>query len=295
MSSAAISGVWTALITPMRNGAVDDDAFKRLIDAQIAGGVSGIVISGTTGEAASLNADERLQLMSMAVRHANGRIGVMGGTSASGTQETCDFTARAVQTGISHVLVATPAYNKPTQAGLVEHFKAVSDAAGKAEVMLYNVPGRTACNMLPETVAKIGEACANVTSVKEASGDLVQMANVRRLSQTVTLMSGDDGVLLPVLSLGGRGVVSVISNAVPALVVAVVKAWEAGDREGAANAQLRLLPLIRIAFSESNPIPVKWAMKLLGFGDGGARLPMTTATEATQQAMEAELKSLGVL
>ena len=289
--ASAFSGVWTALATPFKNQQIDADGLKKLIDYQVKGGVDGVIACGTTGESATLSWDEKLEVIALTVKYAKGRVKVLAGTGTSSTSETIRFTEAATKLKPDGCLVVTPAYNKPTQDGLVEHYKAVAKCT-RLPIMLYNVPGRTACNMLPETAARIAAECKNVVATKEASGNITQMSQVKVAAPNLTLLSGDDGLTLPSLAIGSEGVVSVITNVAPKLMSGLLAAWNSGKLEKARQLHEQAQPLIETMFAEANPIPVKYALSIMGIGDGSVRLPLLPASAKLKPRVDGVLKSL---
>lgn len=281
-------GLYTAIVTPMtHDGELDMAAFDRLIDMQIEAGVDGIVVTGSTGEGATTTTAEKEQLWSAAVARANGRIPVIAGTGSNDTRATVDLTRRAVDCGVHGVLVVTPYYNKPTPAGQIAHYRAVADAVD-VPVILYNVPGRTATNMSPETQLAIAAACPNVVATKEASANLEQMCEIIKDAPShFTLLAGDDSLALPIIACGGTGVIAVISNYAPKRFGRLVHAALHHDLDTARIEQRALMPYYKANFLESNPVPVKYIMHLLGHMDASYRLPLVGPTEHTQQALRA--------
>lgn len=290
--SIAFEGAWTALITPFKAGEIDDAAYDKLIEHQISGGIFGLVVCGTTGESVTLTSEEKLHQIKRTVELAKGRVPVMAGTGSSSTRATVDMTRRACELGVDAVLVVTPAYNKPTQAGLVEHFRQVSSASSKP-IMLYNVPGRTACNMLPATVAEIAKSCSNVVAIKEAGGSVAQMSECHRLAPSVTLMSGDDALALPSLAVGSTGVVSVLSNLAPKQVGDVIRLYNEGKRDQAIALHEKLVPAVDAIFAEANPTPIKYCMSKIGIGDDSVRPPLLPATPALRERLDRIMQELG--
>jgi len=290
--SISYRGAWTALITPFKAGEIDDAAYTKLIEQQIAGGISGLVVCGTTGESVTLTESEKIHQIKRTVELAKGRIPVMAGTGSSSTAATVEFSKQVCELGVDALLVVSPAYNKPTAAGMIAHFKAVSAASSKP-IMLYNVPGRTASNVLPATVAAIADACPNVEAIKEASGSVAQMSECHRLAPGVALMSGDDALCLPSLAIGSGGVVSVISNLLPRQVSDVVRYFEEGKLADAIKLHEQLTPVVELMFAEANPTPVKYAMSKIGIGDDSVRLPLLPASPALREKIDAALKERG--
>lgn len=279
------SGSIVAIVTPFREGQVDEEALRELIDFQIKNGTSGIVPCGTTGESATLSMEEHCRMIDITVDAVGKRVPVIAGTGGNSTSEAIELTLHAKKAGADATLQVSPYYNKPTQEGLYRHFKAIAEAVPLPQV-LYNIPGRTGVNMLPETVARLSEL-PEIVAIKEASGNLVQMAEVMELAgDRITMLSGDDNLVLPVLSIGGKGVISVIANIVPARIAGLVAKWLGGDLEGARMDYFRLLPICRAMFLETNPIPVKTALALMGKLKAGFRLPMTPMTPENQSLLE---------
>ncbi|MFW5807608.1 MAG: 4-hydroxy-tetrahydrodipicolinate synthase [Spirochaetota bacterium] len=281
-------GVYTALITPFRDGEVDYDSLDRVIEHQIQGGVTGVLPMGTTGESPTVSHDEHITIIRHVIGRVNGRGRVLAGTGSNSTTEAVYLSQEAEKAGADAVLLVNPYYNKPPQRALVEHFAAVADAVN-VPVVLYNIPGRTGINFLPESVEKLCKRCDNVVAIKEASGSIQQMMEVKeRLGDRIALMSGDDNLTLPVLAVGGTGVVSVLSNIIPADVVRIVQDYRSGDVDKARDAFFKLLPLCRMMFLETNPIPIKAAMAKAGFCTGEIRKPLLRLTDENEaKLMEA--------
>ncbi len=288
------SGVYTALITPFKDGKVDFDAFGALIENQYKNGVSGLVPCGTTGESPTLSYEEHEAVIEFCVKRSNGRMKVLAGTGSNSTDEAIHFTEFAKKVGCDGALLVSPYYNKPTQKGLYLHFKAVADAVN-IPVVLYNIAGRTSVNIEPATVAKLCKDCKNIVGVKEASGSLGQMSAIKALTPGIDLMSGDDALTLPLLAVGGCAVISVLSNILPAEVVSLVKAFEGGNVKEAVNIHYRLLPLVNAMFIETNPVPVKTAASMLGICSLELRLPMCEMEEANKLKLEKAMKDFGLL
>jgi 4-hydroxy-tetrahydrodipicolinate synthase len=297
-----LEGTWTALVTPMCDDAartVDFAALDRLVDQQLAGGIDGLVACGTTGEASTLDESEYVAVVAAVAKRAAGKVPVLAGTGGNDTRKTVKTTVAAASLGVDGVLVVTPYYNKPNQQGLLEHYRAVADAS-PLPVVLYNVPGRTGCNLLPATVTALAQH-GNVCGVKEASGSLDQVQQIllglRSVARTTpfTVVSGDDGLCVPMYSLGARGVISVVSNVAPARTAALWRDFAGGRTAAAAAGQIDLAPLVKTLFSEPNPQPCKMALALLGLMAPAARLPLVTATEATETLLRADLIALGMM
>ncbi|MFH1488907.1 MAG: 4-hydroxy-tetrahydrodipicolinate synthase [Pseudomonadota bacterium] len=288
------SGSIVAIVTPFKNGKVDEEGYRKLIEYQISNGTRAIVPCGTTGESATLSMSEHGRVIDIAVAAVNKRVPVIAGTGGNSTAEAIALTKHAKEVGADATLQVCPYYNKPTQEGLYQHFKAIAEAVPLPQV-LYNIPGRTGINMLPETVARCAEI-AEVVAIKEASGSLGQMAEVLQLAgDKITLLSGDDNLTLPVLSLGGKGVVSVVANIAPKDSADMIAAWEKGDVEGARALFYKLLPLCQAMFYETNPIPVKTSLALMGKIDGEIRLPMTPMAPSNLEKLKKALGAYGLL
>jgi len=267
-------GVYTAVITPFRKGKIDYDSYFKILENQISSGVAGVVPCGTTGESPTLSYEEHKELIQKTVAVVNKRIQVIAGTGSNSTEEAIELTEKACADGVDGILTVNPYYNKPTQEGLYQHFAKIAEHSSKP-VMLYNIPGRTNVNLLPETVQRLSEL-KQITSIKEATGDLGQMAKVISLtSPDFHLLSGDDNLTLPVLSIGGKGVVSVVSNLFPRACVDMVSLYMRGDTTASQKIYYKLLSVFINAFIETNPIPIKAAMSWFGYCDNELRLPMT--------------------
>jgi 4-hydroxy-tetrahydrodipicolinate synthase len=288
------SGSYVALVTPFKNGGVDKETLKDLIEFQIANGTAGIVPCGTTGESATLSYEEHEEVIRITVATARKRVKVVAGTGSNSTAEAIHLTQYAERAGCDGVLLVSPYYNKPTQKGLHLHFAAVANAV-KIPVILYNIQSRTAVNIEPATIARIARDCKNVVAVKEASGSLDQMAQIHALSPDLDILSGDDALTLPVLSIGGTGVISVAANIVPKDVAELVSSYAAGDLAKARELHYRLLPLIKALFVETNPIPVKTAMGMLGMCSADLRLPMCEMDETNKKKVAKALKDYGLI
>jgi len=287
-------GLLTALVTPFRDGALDEAAFRSLARRQLDGGVDGLVPCGTTGEAPTLPVSEHIQVVRWAVEEAAGRVPVMAGIGSNSTA-TAIATAREVEAaGAQGVLATAPYYNKPTQEGLYRHFKAIAEST-RLEVCLYDVPGRSGIRILPETVARLSQI-GNITTIKDATGDMSVISELLRLcGDRMTLLSGDDFTVLPFLALGGAGTISVASNVAPARMKALVDAGRAGDLVAARAIHLALFPMFKALFLETNPIPVKAGMAAMGLLEDELRLPLCPMSEVPREALLAVLREVGVL
>ena len=287
-------GSYVALVTPFKNGAVDFDKLKEIIEFQIENGTAGIVPCGTTGESATLSMEEHEAVIEATVKVVNKRVKVMAGTGANCTDEAIALTKFAQKVGCDAALLVSPYYNKPTQKGLFLHFKAISESTD-IPLVLYNIMGRTAVNIEVATTAKIVEQCKNVVGVKEASGSLEQMALTKLACPKINLISGDDALTLPVLSIGGVGIISVVANIVPKAVSELVEHFFAGRFVQARELHYKLLPLVKAMFIETNPIPVKTAMARLGMCSDEFRLPMCSMEDANKSKLKVALKNYGLL
>ena len=287
-------GSIVAIVTPFKDGQVDEEAYRGLIEEQIENGTSAIVPCGTTGESATLSMEEHARVIDIAVSAVNKRVPVIAGAGGNSTQEAVELSRHAKEAGADATLQVTPYYNKPTQEGLYRHFEAIAKAVPLPQV-LYNVPGRTSVNMLPETVARLAEI-PEIVAIKEASGSLAQMADVLNLAgDKITLLSGDDNVTLPVLSIGGKGVISVVANLIPGDNARMVQAWEEGRPDEARERFFRLFPLCKAMFYETNPIPVKTALALMGKIGGEMRLPLSPMSPANVERLRKDLQDYGIL
>jgi len=282
-------GTFTALVTPFRDGGIDVSAFEQLIETQIAAGITGMVAIGTTGESPTLSHEEREQVIRVAVAKANKRSLVLAGTGSNSTEHAIAQTKLAEKLGVDAALLVAPYYNKPSQEGLFRHFKAVADATS-LPIMLYNIPGRCGVDIVPETVARLAKECRNIVSIKEASGSVERVGELRRnLPDAFTILSGDDSLTLPFMAVGAVGVVSVASNLFPSEVSAVVRTCESGDLKSAEKLHRKLLPLFKDLFIEPNPVPVKTALAWRGAMAAEVRLPLCEMSEANQARLRKTL------
>ena len=293
MADPLFTGSGVAIVTPFSGDRVAEDVLRALVRFHIENGTDALIVCGSTGEAATMSVDEQRQTVEIAIDENGGRLPVIVGCGGSSTRDVVQLAENGARAGADALLVSGPPYNKPTQQGLTLHVRAVLDATDKP-VILYNVPGRSAVNMLPATVAALAED-DRVIAIKEASGDLSQVAEVARLTAgRLALYSGNDDQVLPIMSLGGRGVISVLANVAPEAVSRMVKAYLEGETAEATELQLRYLPLIQALFVESNPIPVKAAVGMLGFEVGGLRLPLTAPIPATRERLAAAMRDVGI-
>lgn len=289
-----LRGSMVALVSPFRNGHVDEDALKRLVEFHVAGGTTAVVPCGTTGESATLSHEEHDQVVERVVQASRGRIPVIAGTGSNNTTEAIRLTKHAKQAGADAALLISPYYNKPTQRGLHLHFQAIAEAVD-IPLILYNIASRTAVNIEPDTIAKLVTDCPSIVAIKEASGSLEQMSRILQLTnRRIALLSGDDALTLPTLAIGGTGVISVVANLVPKDVAAMIRAFEQGQNNQAIEWHIKLLPLVKALFLETNPIPVKTAMGLLGMIDPELRLPLCAMEGATLDTLRAALEAYGL-
>ena len=294
MKNTIFTGMATAIVTPMHtDGSIDYEALSRFVEFQIGSGINGLVVMGTTGENATIEPEDQKKVIAYTVEKAAGRVPVIAGTGTNNTEHVLHNTRNACQVGADAVLVVTPYYNKATQNGLVTHFTAVADES-TLPVILYNVPGRTGCNLLPKTVAKLSEH-PNIAAIKEATGSLAQMIEIMHLcGDKIDVYSGEDGLTVPMMAMGAKGTISVLSNVAPRQSVAMTDACLRGDYAAAAKMQCDLLPLINALFSEVNPIPAKAATAAMGFGADALRLPLTSMEEQNRAVLFAEMRKLGI-
>ncbi|MFQ6023569.1 MAG: 4-hydroxy-tetrahydrodipicolinate synthase [Acidiferrobacterales bacterium] len=288
-------GSMVALVTPMRgDGSVDVPAIHRLIDFHIENGTNAIIAVGTTGESATLNVDEHCQVVKETVQHVNGRIPVIAGTGANSTAEAIELTRFAHEARADACLLVTPYYNKPTQEGLYRHYKAIAEAVPIPQI-LYNVPGRTACDMQPATVIRLAPI-ANIVGIKEASAEIDRVPQITEAcGDSMAVYSGDDATALDLILAGGKGVISVTTNIAPRQMSEMCKAALEGDEAGARTINDRLMDVHKTLFVESNPIPVKWALKEMGWIEGGIRLPLTPLADKHHETVRQALQRAGIL
>jgi len=290
----ALRGAMVALVTPFRDDAIDGPALRQLVEMHVEAGTSALVPCGTTGESATLSHEEHDRVIELTVEAARGRIPVIAGTGSNNTREAIRLTKHAKDVGADAALLIAPYYNRPTQRGLYLHFQAIAEAV-ELPLILYNIAARTAVNIEPETFAQLA-GLRNIVGVKESSGNLEQMSRILDLTQgRLALLSGDDALTLPVLAIGGTGVISVVANLVPRDVCAMVDAFQASRQEEAQRWHQRLSPLTKALFLETNPIPVKTAMGLLGMIDPQLRLPLCGLSEANLTRLKAALQAYGLL
>jgi 4-hydroxy-tetrahydrodipicolinate synthase len=284
-------GTFTALVTPFREKGIDFAGLEKLVEAQIAAGIDGIVAVGTTGESPTLSHDERESVIRRCVEIAKGRCAVLAGTGSYSTRDAIEATKKAEQLGVNAALIVAPYYNKPSQEGLFRHFKAIADSAS-LPIMLYNIPGRCGVDIAADTVVRLAEACRNIVSLKEASGSVERVSELRgRLPEAFTILSGDDSLTLPFMSVGAAGVVSVASNLIPTEISALVTAYGRGEAQTAEKMHRRLFPLLKDLFIEPNPVPVKTALGWRGIISAECRLPLCEMSEANQGRLRKTLQA----
>ena len=293
---AIFKGAGVALVTPMKEDlSVDYEKLEELVNFHVENGTDAIIICGTTGEAATLSHEEHLDVIKACVEYTKKRIPVVAGTGSNCTETAIYLSQKAEEYGADGLLVVSPYYNKATQDGLVKHFTAIANSV-KLPILLYNVPSRTGCNILPETIVKLVKNVDNIVGVKEASGNISQVAKLMELAEgQVDLYSGNDDQIVPVMSLGGIGVISVLSNIAPKETHDIVAKYLEGDTKGSLELQLKYLSVINALFKEVNPIPVKKALNLMGKKAGSLRMPLTDMSEANTAILEAEMKKVGLL
>lgn len=293
---AVFKGAGVAIVTPMKdNFDVNYEKLEELIDTQIKEGTDAIIIAGTTGESATLTMEEHRDVIRAAVEFTKHRVPVVAGTGSNSTRTAIQLSQEAEEAGADGLLIVTPYYNKATQEGLVAHYSAIADST-KCPVIMYNVPGRTGCNLLPETVAALVKAKENIVGLKEATGNMAQAAQTMNLTDgKLDLYSGEDGLVVPLMSIGAIGVISVWSNVAPAKVHQMCESFLQGDLETARRLQLEAIPLINALFSEVNPIPVKKALSLMGFEAGPLRAPLCEMSPANAAKLEKIMKDYGIL
>jgi len=293
--SQTFQGSFVAMVTPFRSGKVDEAKLKELVEFHITHGTDGLIPCGTTGESPSLSHDEHRRVVELVIEAARGRIRVVAGTGSNSTAEAIDMTKHAERAGATGALVVNPYYNKPTQEGLYRHFRAVAEATA-LPILVYNIQGRTAVNIETPTMERLARDCRNIVGVKEASGSLDQMSQViLACGPDFSVLSGDDNITLPLLAIGGRGVISVIANIVPRETSEMVHAALDGDWKRARELHYKLFPLARAAFLETNPIPIKEAMGMVGMLEPEFRLPMCRMGDANREKLRAILTAYGLV
>lgn len=293
---AIFKGAGVAIVTPFKeDGSVNYDKFAELIEFQIAGGTDAIIVCGTTGESSTLTHEEHLDVIRFCAERVKGRIPVVAGTGSNCTETAVYLSTEAEKYGVDGLLLVTPYYNKATQNGLYAHYKKIADSV-KLPIILYNVPSRTGCNIMPQTVARLCTEVENIVGVKEASGNISQITKVKALAgDKVDLYSGNDDQIVPILSLGGVGVISVLSNVAPKQTHEICQKFLDGDVAGSAAGQLRAIDLCDALFSEVNPIPVKAALNLMGKAVGGTRMPLSEMEPANVERLKKAMQEYGIL
>ncbi|MBM6899849.1 4-hydroxy-tetrahydrodipicolinate synthase [Gemmiger formicilis] len=295
MKKPVFTGAAVAIITPMHaDGSVNYDELGRIIEDQIANHTDAIVICGTTGESPALDHEEHTQCIRYTVQKVAGRVPVIAGTGSNDTRYAIQLSQQAQEDGADALLLVTPYYNKTSQAGLIAHYTAIANAVD-LPCILYNVPSRTGCNLQPATLAELAKL-PNINAVKEASGNISQVAEIAELcGDELNIYSGNDDQIVPLLALGGKGVISVLSNVAPQYTHDLCAKWLAGDTAGSLEMQLKALPLCKALFADVNPIPVKWAMNRLGWQAGACRLPLVEPSAAVQARLETAMRDFGLL
>ena len=293
MKTPVFEGMASAIITPLNEKGIDFELFAKLVEWQIAEGIDGIVVCGTTGEGSTLTDEEHKAAIEFMVKQVAGRVPVIAGTGSNDTAYAVELTKHACQIGVDGVLTVTPYYNKATQKGLIKSFTRIADAS-TVPVILYNVPSRTGVNIAPKTVLELSKH-PNINAVKEASGDISQIAEIAHLcGDNINIYSGNDDQVVPIMSLGGKGCISVLSNLLPKETSEMCRLFREGDVKAAAKLQLKYIPLINALFSEVNPIPVKAAMAKMGFCEDYLRLPLTPMEDAARENLYAQMKNAGI-
>ena len=294
MSRSLFRGSGVALVTPMTPDGIDFPALGRLIEWHIASGTDALVLCATTGEGATLTYAERAEIIERSIRQVNGRVPVIVGTGSNNTASAIALSHEACAAGADGVLVVTPYYNKTSQAGLLAHYTAIADAV-HIPCILYNVPSRTGCNLTPATLAELAKH-PNINAVKEASGNISHVAEIAAAcGDSLNIYSGNDDQIVPLLALGGKGVISVLSNVAPQYTHDICAKWFAGETAESLSMQLKAVPLIKALFADVNPIPVKWAMNRLGWNAGDCRLPLVAPSAAVQAQLETAMQEFGLL
>ena len=293
MKNTVFKGMATAMVTPMTEKGVDFDTLAKFIEFQIESGINALVAVGTTGESATLSPEERKAVIRFTVQQVAGRVPVIAGTGTNNTAHVLDFTQSACDDGADAVLVVTPYYNKATQKGLIAHYTAVADASTKP-VIMYSVPSRTGCKIMPDTAAVLSQH-PNIVGFKDANGDMDStVETIAKCGDNLCIYSGEDSLTVPMLSMGGMGCISVLSNVVPGLAVEMCNKFFAGDVAGAAALQCKVLPLVRALFSEVNPIPAKAAVAAMGFGEEYLRMPLSYLEDHNRENLLTQMRALGV-
>jgi len=289
------TGTYTAIVTPFKHGQLDEAALARLVKHQVKGGVDGIVPVGTTGESPTVDTDEHIRIIELSVKFAAGKVKVLAGTGANSTSEAIGLTKAAERVGADGSLQVAPYYNKPTQEGLYQHFKAIAKNT-KLPIMLYSIPGRCGIEIAVPTVKHLAADCKNIIGIKEAGGNADRVSQLRAaLGAKFEILSGDDALTLPFMAVGAQGVISVAANVAPREVATMVRAFAAGDARKALQIHQKLYPLFKDLFIETNPVPVKAALAMLGIGDEEYRLPLVRMSAANRATLKAAMKAAGIL
>jgi len=289
-----LKGAITAIVTPFKNGQLDEEAYRQLIELQIEGGIHGIVPCGTTGESATLSHAEHKRVVEICLDQVKKRVPVIAGTGSNNTAEAVELTKHAQAAGADFALMITPYYNKPTQEGLYQHYKTITSQT-KIPIVVYNVPTRTSLNLLPETMARLA-GLPNIVGLKEATGDLKQCAKILELcGDKITVLSGDDFTVLPLLAIGGQGVISVVSNVAPRDMAGMCNAFFAGDLDTARRLHFKMWPLMEAMFFETNPAPAKTALKLMGKITGEVRQPLCPMSPQNEEKLRQVLQKYGLI
>jgi len=289
-----LKGAITALVTPFKNGRIDEEAYRALIDRQIREGIHGLVPCGTTGESPTLSHDEHKRVVSICIDQVKKRVPVVAGAGSNSTAESLELTQHVQDAGADYALIITPYYNKPTQEGLYQHYKTIASQT-KIPIVVYNVPGRTSLNLLPETMARLSEL-PNIVGLKDATGDLKQGAKTLELcGDKIAVLSGDDFTVLPLLAIGGQGVISVVSNVVPADMAGMCNAFFKGDLAAARKLHFKMWPLMEAMFYETSPTPVKTALKMIGQITGEVRQPLCPLSQANETRLRQVMQKYGLI
>jgi 4-hydroxy-tetrahydrodipicolinate synthase len=289
------TGTYTAIVTPFKNGKIDEAAFERLIKIQIKAGVDGVVPVGTTGESPTVNDEEHLHIIALAIKFAAGKIKILAGTGANATSEAIHLTREAEKLGADGSLQVAPYYNKPTQEGLFQHFREIARNT-KLPLVLYSIPGRCGIEIAVDTVKRLAESCKNIVGIKEAGGNCDRVSQLRAaLGSRFEILSGDDPLTIPFMSVGAQGVISVASNVIPREVAQMVRAYASGDVKKALQLHQKYYPIFKDLFIETNPVPVKAALAMMGQIEEEYRLPLVPMAAKNRETLKATLKNCGVL
>jgi len=289
-----LKGSFVAIVTPFKDDKIDEEALKKIVAFHLENGTSGIVPCGSTGESSLLSIEEYLRVIEIVVEEVKGKLPVLCGTGSNSTSKSIDMIKSASKLGVDGFLTIVPYYNKPTQEGMLAHFGALAESVEQA-IVLYNIPGRTGVNMLPATVAALNKKYSNIIGIKEASGNIDQASEIAALTDSdFSIMSGDDSLTLPLMSIGAKGVISVTANILPSLMAEMCDSFAKGKIEEAKKIHLKLFPLIKTLFLQTNPIPIKYAMHLIGFCNPEPRLPLLPLSEEYREALKKALIEAGI-